>query len=93
MRCYEARHGRFGVVHMNMLSEHTVTLWKKDSSQDWSEIGDSEHQFRLSIPLNASAPSTALYFQEYRVFWRVEAGASTLASLRSLDNLPTVSQF
>ena len=84
VRCYEARHGRFGTTHMNMLSEHTVSVWKKDSTQDWSEIGDSEHQFRLSIPSNVSAPSTALYFQEYRVFWRVEAGAFTSLSLRSV---------
>ncbi|KAL4067674.1 hypothetical protein V8B97DRAFT_1866131 [Scleroderma yunnanense] len=73
VRCYEARHGRFGAVHMNVLSEHTTTIWQKDSCQDWSELGDSEHQFRISIPSNDSAPSTALYFQEYRVFWRVEA--------------------
>ncbi|KAG6335153.1 hypothetical protein ID866_3937 [Astraeus odoratus] len=73
VRCYEARHSRLGVLHMNVLSEHTTTLWQKDDGQEWSEIGDSEHQFRLSVPSSVSAPSTALYFQEYRIFWRVEA--------------------
>ncbi|KAI6150724.1 hypothetical protein BKA82DRAFT_992965 [Pisolithus tinctorius] len=73
VRCYEARHGRFGAVHLNVLSEHVLTLWHKDDNQDWSEIRDSEYPFRLSVPSNVAAPSVALYSQEYRIFWRVEA--------------------
>lgn len=73
IRCYEARYGRFGAVHLNVLFEHVLTLWHKDDNQDWSEIGDSEHPFRLSVPSGVAAPSMALYFQEYRIFWRVEA--------------------
>ncbi|KAI6022709.1 hypothetical protein EDC04DRAFT_2900670 [Pisolithus marmoratus] len=73
IRCYEARYGRFGAVHSNVLSEHALTLWHKDDNQDWSEVGDSEYPFRLCIPSHVAAPSTALYSQEYRIFWRVEA--------------------
>ncbi|KIJ69345.1 hypothetical protein HYDPIDRAFT_105943 [Hydnomerulius pinastri MD-312] len=73
LRCYESRQGRLGTVQTNVLFEHTVTLWRKQDGQEWSEVGDSEYPFRLSIPSHVAAPSTALYFQEYRIFWRIEA--------------------
>lgn len=74
VRCYESRHGRLGTVQTNVLYEHSVTLWQKQDTQEWSEVGDSEYPFRFSIPSHIAAPSTALYFQEYRIFWRIEAG-------------------
>lgn len=74
VRCYESRHGRLGTIQTNVLFEHSVTLWQKQDTQVWSEVGDSEHPFRFSVPSHIAAPSTALYFQEYRIFWRIEAG-------------------
>ncbi|KAF8559622.1 hypothetical protein OG21DRAFT_1549514 [Imleria badia] len=74
VRCYESRHGRLGTIQTNVLYEHSVTLWQKQDTQEWSEIGDSEFPFRFSLPSHIAAPSTALYFQEYRIFWRIEAG-------------------
>lgn len=76
VRCYESRQGRLGSVQTNILFEHSVTLWHKPDTQDWSELGDSEFPFRISVPSHIAAPSTALYFQEYRIFWRIEAGES-----------------
>ncbi|KAG1782807.1 hypothetical protein EV702DRAFT_1066912 [Suillus placidus] len=73
VRCYEFRHGRLGTVQTKILTEHSVTLWKKPDSQDWAEIGNVEYPFRLSMPLHTTGPSTALYFQEYRICWRIEA--------------------
>lgn len=64
---------------MNLLSEHSTTIWHKDDAAEWSELGDSDHPFRISVPAAAATatapPSGALYFQGYRVFWRVEASA------------------
>ncbi|KAG8217553.1 hypothetical protein J3R82DRAFT_5704 [Butyriboletus roseoflavus] len=74
VRCYESRHGRLGSIQTNVLYEHSVSLWQKPDTQEWSEVGDSEYPFRFSIPSHITAPSTALYFQEFRIFWRLEAG-------------------
>jgi len=73
VRCYEFRHGRLGTVQSNILVEHSLTLWRKPDGQDWAEIGNAEYPFRLSMPLCTTGPSTALYFQEYRISWRIEA--------------------
>ncbi|KAF8447917.1 hypothetical protein L210DRAFT_3527503 [Boletus edulis BED1] len=73
VRCYESRHGRLGTVQTNILYQYSVTLWQKQDTQEWSEVGDTEHPFRFSVPSHVATPSTALYFQEYRIFWRIEA--------------------
>lgn len=74
VRCYELRQGRLGTIQNNILAEASVTLWRKPDGQDWAEIGNSEYPFRLSMPTHTTAPSSALYFQEYRICWRIEAG-------------------
>lgn len=73
VRCYEFRQGRLGTLQTNILVESSVTLWRKPESQDWAEIGNVEYPFRLSMPVHTTGPSTALYFQEYRICWRIEA--------------------
>ncbi|KAG2061664.1 hypothetical protein BDR06DRAFT_925578 [Suillus hirtellus] len=73
VRCYEFRHGRLGGAQSKILVEHSVTLWRKPDGQDWAEIGNVEHPFRLTIPVHNAGPSSALYFQEYRICWRIEA--------------------
>ncbi|KAG1877780.1 hypothetical protein DFJ58DRAFT_693450 [Suillus subalutaceus] len=73
VRCYEFRYGRLGTAQSNILVEHSITLWRKPDSQDWADIGNAEYPFRLSMPLQTTGPSTALYFQEYRICWRIEA--------------------
>ena len=90
VRCYESRLGRLGPVQTNVLFEHAVTLWHKCDTQDWSEVGDSEFPFRFSIPSHIAAPSTALYFQEYRIFWRIEAGKCIATQLHGSFDLFSV---
>ncbi|KAI6127824.1 hypothetical protein EV401DRAFT_2067640 [Pisolithus croceorrhizus] len=51
IRCYEARYGRFGTVHLNVLFEHVLTLWHKDGNQDWSEIGDRRTPVSIIHPV------------------------------------------
>ncbi|EJD05975.1 uncharacterized protein FOMMEDRAFT_77489, partial [Fomitiporia mediterranea MF3/22] len=72
VRCIEARLGRVGVVHSNVLVEYTQTLWNKPDSVEWADLGDGEFPFKIVIP--AKSPGfTCANFQDYRVFWRIEA--------------------
>ncbi|KAF8130547.1 hypothetical protein EV363DRAFT_1487259, partial [Boletus edulis] len=66
VRCYKSHHGCLGTVQTNILYQYSVTLWQKQDTQEWSEVGDTEHLFRFSVPSHIAAPSTTLYFQEYR---------------------------
>ncbi|KAH0830609.1 hypothetical protein J3R83DRAFT_2064 [Lanmaoa asiatica] len=91
VRCYESRQGRLGTIQTNVLYEYSVTLWQKLDTQEWSEVGDSEYPFRFSLPSHIAAPSTALYFQEYRIFWRLEAGECiTSRYLQPCSDQPSV---
>ncbi|KAH8117491.1 hypothetical protein DFH11DRAFT_1817426 [Phellopilus nigrolimitatus] len=72
VRCIEARLGRVGIVHSNVLVEYTQTLWTKPHGVDWAELGDAEHPFKIVIPSKSPGFSCA-NFQDYRVFWRIEA--------------------
>ncbi|KAJ7090048.1 hypothetical protein C8R43DRAFT_1050472 [Mycena crocata] len=73
VRCYEARLGRLGVMHSNVLVDYTQVLWSKpDDDLDYAEIGEIELPFRIAIPAKVAGFSTASYV-EYRCTWRVEA--------------------
>lgn len=79
VRCYETRVGRVGTLHSNILVDYTQVLWSKPDDQEWAEIGDLDFPFRITLPTNVAGYSKTT-FQEYRVFWRVEAGASICVS-------------
>ncbi|KAJ7470583.1 hypothetical protein FB451DRAFT_1254184 [Mycena latifolia] len=72
VRCYEARLGRLGVTHSNVLVDYTQVLWKPDDGHDYADIGDLELPFHVSIPAKVAGFSTAS-FVEFRCTWRVEA--------------------
>ncbi|KAJ7109201.1 hypothetical protein C8R44DRAFT_801886 [Mycena epipterygia] len=72
VRCYEARLGRFGVMHSNVLVDYTQVLWSKPDDEDYADIGDLELPFRIAIPAKVAGFST-VSFPEYRATWRVEA--------------------
>lgn len=74
VRCIEARLGRVGVVHSNVLIEYNQVLWSKPPGVDWAELGDAELPFKIVIPPKTPG-FTCANFQDYRVFWRIEAGA------------------
>lgn len=73
VRCYESRLGRVGVLHSNILVEHSQTLWSKAADRDFTDVGDLEFPFRITIPADVAGVSTA-NFQDYKAIWRVEAG-------------------
>lgn len=75
VRCYEARIGRTGITHSNLLVDYHTPLWSKPPHETWGEVGDGDWPFRLVLSPKLAGHSTA-NFQEYRVFWRVEAGES-----------------
>ncbi|KAI5123310.1 hypothetical protein M0805_009331 [Coniferiporia weirii] len=72
VRCIEARLGRVATAHSNVLVEYTQTLWTKPHDVDWADLGDAELPFKIVIPANSPGFSYA-NFQDYRVFWRIEA--------------------
>jgi hypothetical protein len=77
VRCYEARIGHRGITHSNLLVDYHVVLWTKPPQDTWAEVGDGDWPFRLVLSPKLAGHSTA-NFQEYRVFWRVEAGVQSL---------------
>jgi hypothetical protein len=77
VRCYEARVGRLGSVRTNVLADVTHTVWSKPHDVEWSEVGDLDLPFKITLPADIGGLSTT-YFQLYRVYWRVEAGTPIL---------------
>ncbi|KAA1471278.1 hypothetical protein DENSPDRAFT_850122 [Dentipellis sp. KUC8613] len=71
VRCYEARHGLRGLVHSNVLAEYPVVLWRAPPDVDSAPLAEFHHSFRITVPRDTPGFSTA-YYQDYRVFWRVE---------------------
>ncbi|KAL5511510.1 hypothetical protein ACEPAH_4727 [Sanghuangporus vaninii] len=72
VRCIEARLGRVGVVNTNVLVEYTQVLWSKPNGVDWADLGDGEFPFKIVVPTKTPG-FTYANFQDYRVFWRIEA--------------------
>lgn len=72
VRCYESRLGRVNALHTKVLADYTQVLWTKSEATEWEDVGDSEYSFRIVVPIKAAGLSTA-HFQDYRVWWRVEA--------------------
>ncbi|EJD53046.1 hypothetical protein AURDEDRAFT_110837 [Auricularia subglabra TFB-10046 SS5] len=72
VRCYEARVGRVGIQHTNVLAEYVQTLWSKPVDRDCEDVGDKDLPFKIVVPQRTKGPSTQ-NFQTYRVYWRVEA--------------------
>lgn len=89
VRCYESRIGRLNVIHTNRLVDYTQVLWSKPDQDEWADIGDTEYPFRITLPTDVGGHSTA-NLQEYRVWWRVEAGMSFSMSpaFRGIDSDP-----
>ncbi|KDN49447.1 hypothetical protein RSAG8_02149, partial [Rhizoctonia solani AG-8 WAC10335] len=75
IRCYEARHGRVGVVKTNILAEQSLTLWTPTGTE-YGPLGARELPFRLVLPVDSPGSST-FHLQDYRVYWRLEATIHT----------------
>lgn len=72
VRCYESRLGRVNVIATNVVVDQTLVLWEKPPTSASAEIPDGEYPFKLLIPPETPGLTTTI-FQEYRVYWRVEA--------------------
>lgn len=77
LRCYEARQGRVGVLKTSLLMEQSQTLWTP-SGGEYGPLGVGDFPFRLVLPANALGSST-FHLQDYRVYWRLEAGMQLFA--------------
>ena len=73
VRAYEARQTRLGTTHNRLLVDYSQTLWKKPDNEPHAELGEFEAPFKIMLPKRAAGFSTANY-QDYRTFWRLEAG-------------------
>lgn len=76
VRAYESRQGRTGSHHSRLLVDYTQTLWRKPDDVPYTELGEFEQPFRITLPKRVAGFSTANY-QDYRTYWRLEAGAYT----------------
>lgn len=77
----------------NVLYEIVVPLWKPEGAEDdYGLLGDGEWPFKIVLPPNASPICSTVHFQEYRVFWRVEAGAHMFLISRKFEVLTALSQ-
>lgn len=74
VRAYESRQTRLGAPHSRIVAEYAQTVWRKPDGQDYGSLGDFDSPFKITLPKRAAGFSTANY-QDYRSFWRVEAGA------------------
>jgi hypothetical protein len=70
VKCYEAR-TKLTCSRINTLVDITQVLWSSSESE-YSEIGDTDHPFRVVLPTTIEGFST-ITFPDYRVFWRLEA--------------------
>ncbi|KAI0315852.1 hypothetical protein OF83DRAFT_1173449 [Amylostereum chailletii] len=86
VRCYESRTTRFA-VQSSVLAEYPVTLWQAPSSAKHAPLGEFQAPFRITVPVDSPGYSTT-HFQDYRILWRVEAGAFT-PPLYAFHPLPT----
>ena len=80
VRCYESRLGRVNAMATRVLVDYTQVLWSKSDEREWDDIGDTEYSFRITVPTKVAGHSTA-HFQDYRVWWRVEACMSIRYSI------------
>ncbi|RDX48331.1 hypothetical protein OH76DRAFT_1352532 [Lentinus brumalis] len=72
IRCYQSRLTRSRSFRLSLVVDHTDVLWLKPPDKDYSDIGELEFPFKITLPKRTPGFSTANY-QDYRVFWRLEA--------------------
>ena len=75
VRAYESRQTRMGTTHTRLLVDYSQTLWRAPDNQPYADVGEFESPFKITLPKRVAGFSTANY-QDYRTFWRVEAGTS-----------------
>lgn len=89
IRCYQSRLTRSRAVRSTLVVDHTDVLWVKPPHKGYADVGELEFPFKLTLPKRTPGFSTANY-QDYRVFWRLEASKSSpsMSRLRAICHLP-----
>lgn len=77
-------------MHSNVLVEYSQQLWSKPQSLDWAELGDGEFPFKIIIPEDTPGYSHT-NFQDYRVYWKIDAGNSLFP--RFISSSPRTPHF
>ena len=83
VRCYQSRLTRTRSFRSTLVVDHTDVLWVKPPDKDYADVGELEFPFKITLPKRIPGFSTANY-QDYRVFWRLEASKSS----HSVSRLP-----
>ena len=76
IRCYQSRLTRTRAIRTTLVVDHTDVLWVKPPTREYADVGELEFPFKLTLPKRTPGFSTANY-QDYRVFWRLEASESS----------------
>lgn len=89
VRCYQSRLTRSRAVRSTLVVDHTDVLWVKPPHKEYAEVAELEFPFKLTLPKRTPGFSTA-NFQDYRVFWRLEASKSStyMSRLHPICHLP-----
>ena len=84
--CYEGDISGPGgaATSVRKLYEVSETLWRPPAGQQYAPLGDLEHAWYLTVPVNARqyGAVSSLSFKTWRVWWSVEAGAPDLVLCR-----------
>ena len=83
VRAYESRPSRIGSPHTRLLVDYSQTLWRKPDGQSYADLGEFDATFKITLPKRVAGFSSANY-QDYRTFWRVEAGACLVCTMSLL---------
>lgn len=81
IRCYQSRLTRSRNFRSTLVADLTDVLWQKPPDKDYADVAEMEFPFKLTLPKRTPGFSTANY-QDYRIFWRLEAGMSSPRSPR-----------
>lgn len=90
MRCYEAENsgGKVKRKRMHLLyeKESEVPVWTKPEDQDYAELGQHVHPFRIVIPPDNTGVSTSTY-KSYRAWWQLEASKCSAHLVRRSESV------
>lgn len=67
IKCVEVAFGK-----TNTLYESTEVLWSCSGGRDFSDLGEMQKQFKLTVPSNSNLPSS-IQLHNYRIIWKLEA--------------------
>ncbi|RPD78438.1 hypothetical protein L226DRAFT_456727 [Lentinus tigrinus ALCF2SS1-7] len=73
IRCYQSRLTRSCSFRSTLVTD---VLWVKPPDREYSDVGELDFPFKITLPNCTPGFSTATH-QDYRIFWRLEASKSS----------------